>query len=251
MVARSIFALLSLFFTAGALLLMFLILLAGAVNHSPVNKFYFLQASTHGIPGAPAISRWTFWNLCPVTANGSNKCGAVHPAFPLDPPSHRNFDTTTDVPKQFLHTGKYFYLTRFMFAFMLITMFFAVCALFTGVLAMCTRIGSYLSGLLAMIALFFQTLMASLMSAAYVIGRDNFRSNKQTANIGKYAFGFEWAAWACLLISTALFCAGGSATKKDKTSYSTGRRSFFGGKRSKSTRSRGSFIDGGATKEYA
>ena len=240
---------------------MFLILLAGAVNHNPVNQFYFLQADTSGIPGAPTTSRWTYWNVCPLGPNGRNDCGTVHPAFPLDPPSTGNFGTTTDVPSQFLGTSKYYYLTRFMFAFMLITLFFGVMSFFTGMLALCSRIGSYLSGLLVAIALFFQTLNAAVMtqvvspfqppalanmrySADYVIGRDNFRSNNQSASIGSYAFGFEWAAWACFLISTILFCLAGGSRRKDATAYNSNRRSFFGGKRSKSTRSRGSFIDG-------
>lgn len=148
---------------AGGLLFMLLILLGGAINHNPVNQFYFLQVDTRGIPGAPPVSRWTYWNLCPVGANGRNNCGDVHPAFPLDPPSHRNFDTTKDIPKQFIGSSKYFYMTRFMFAFMLIALFFAVCSFFAGLFALCSRIGSYLSGLLGMIALFFQTINASLM----------------------------------------------------------------------------------------
>ncbi len=148
---------------------MFFILLAGAVDGSPLNKFYFLQANTGNIPGAPTIARWTYWNVCGVQ-NGRTVCGNqgysdVHPAFPLDPASHRNFDTTTNVPRNFVrHHGYYFYMTRFMFAFMLIALFFGVCALFTGLLALCTRIGSYLSGLLTMIAMFFQAINAALMT---------------------------------------------------------------------------------------
>ncbi len=61
-------------------------------------------------------------------------------------------------------TRTYFYLTRFMFAFALIALFFAACSLFTGILALCSRIGAYLSGLLNMTALFFQTLTAALMT---------------------------------------------------------------------------------------
>ena len=143
--------------------MMFFIILWGTSNHSPLNTFYFLQVDTTGIPGFTGNHRWTFWNLCPVV-NGKNNCGAVHPAFPFDPASHRNFGTTKDVPKAFIGTSKYFYLTRFMFAFELIALFFGVCALFTGMLALCTRLGSYLSGLLASIALFFQTLTAALMT---------------------------------------------------------------------------------------
>ena len=90
-------------------------------------------------------------------------------------------------------------------------------------------------------------------SAAYVLGRDKFRKAGFTAGLGKYAFGLEWAAMAALLVATVLFCLGGKG-QKDKTSYNAGRRSFFGGKRSKSTkstRSRGSFINGADNKEYA
>jgi hypothetical protein len=92
-----------------------------------------------------------------------------------------------------------------------------------------------------------KTSLTCLVRAAYVIGRDNFRSNGQTADIGKYAFGFEWAAWACFLIASILYCVAGGASRRSETTYGTGRRNFFGGKRSKSTkstRSRGSFIDG-------
>lgn len=150
---------------AGGLLFMFLILLGGTTNHNPVNQFYFLQVDTKGIPTGPhPLARWTYWNLCPVSPNGRNDCGAVHPAFPLDPPSHRNFDTTVDIPKQFIGASKYFYMTRFMFAFMLIALFFAVCSFFAGMLALCWRLASYLSGLLGLIALFFQTINASLMT---------------------------------------------------------------------------------------
>lgn len=90
----------------------------------------------------------------------------------------------------------------------------------------------------------------NVYSAAYVKGRDHFRSNGETANIGKYAFGFEWAAFACWFLATVLFCIGGSVSKKD--TYGSGKKSrggFFKGRRNNSTRSRGSFIK--ADKEYS
>ena len=148
---------------------MFLILLAGAVNHGPVNKFYLLQADTARIPGAPSVSRWSYWNVCGVK-NGRTVCGApnysnVHPAFPLDPTSHRNFHTKVGVPENFIdHHGFYYLMTRFMFAFMLIALFFGTMALFTGLLALCTRLGSYLSSLMTILAAFFQAVNASLMT---------------------------------------------------------------------------------------
>ena len=37
-----------------------------------------------------------------MSDNGRNVCNGVHPAFPLDPPSGRNFGTERNVPSQFL-----------------------------------------------------------------------------------------------------------------------------------------------------
>lgn len=93
---------LGLFFIAGAILLIFLTLLGGATNTNPLNQIYFLEADTGNIPGAPAVSRWTFWQLCAVKSNGRSDCGSSYPDFPFDPPSHRNFNTTVNVPHQFI-----------------------------------------------------------------------------------------------------------------------------------------------------
>lgn len=147
---------------------MFFILLAGAVDGFPVNRWYFLEADTGNIPGAPQVSRWTYWNVCGVdgarTACGDQSYSNVRPAFPLNPPGNRNFDTEVNIPNNFLNTDYYYLMTRFMFAFMLIALFFGVCALFTGLLALCTRLGAYLSGLLTMIAAFFQAIQVALMT---------------------------------------------------------------------------------------
>lgn len=58
----------------------------------------------------------------------------------------------------------YYYLSRFMFAFFIISLFFSVVGLFASLLAFCSRLGSYLSGLTVAIALFFQIIAASLMT---------------------------------------------------------------------------------------
>lgn len=60
-------------------------------------------------------------------------------------------------------------MSRFMFPFIIIGLFFAVCSLFSGLLAMCTRIGSYVSGFLAWLALTFQVITTCLMT--YVSSR--------------------------------------------------------------------------------
>ncbi|MCJ1319056.1 hypothetical protein MMC15_004389 [Xylographa vitiligo] len=245
MPARPVFASVSLILIAGACVLIFLVLLAGAVNSNPVNTIYFLQADTSGISGAPAQSRWTLWNVCSVGADGADVCPKVSAAYPFDP--QNNFGTTKGVPAAFQgrvleqrYTNMFYYLTRFMFAFVLISLFFAVCSLFLGLFALCSRIGSFLSSVTCAVALFFQTIVAALMTAAYVIGRNDFIANGQTATIGEYAFAFIWAAMACLFVATVFFCVAGVTSRKDKTS--TGKT---GGRfsRRKTTKERGSFLD--------
>jgi hypothetical protein len=51
-----------------------------------------------------------------------------------------------------------------MFAFYLIALFFAIIAFFSGLLAICSRLGGYLSALTTSIALFFQALSAALLT---------------------------------------------------------------------------------------
>ncbi len=177
-------ALISLILTAGACVLMFFVVLGGTRDRTPLNDIYFLRADTSNISGAPRLARWTLWNAC-ETENGRNVCPSPRAAYPLDPP--RNFGQDEDIPDDFigsvhtirwpLHptrtpwadddecsTKKYFYLTRFMFAFILIALFWAVLSLFTGLLALCSRLGGALSGFLASLALFFQTIVAALMT---------------------------------------------------------------------------------------
>ncbi|KAE8353259.1 actin cortical patch SUR7/pH-response regulator pali [Aspergillus coremiiformis] len=227
--SRVLLGFLGLFFTASALLLMFLTLLGGARNSTPLNEIYFLQVDTRNIPGAPAVSRWTFWNLCAVGTNGRSDCGTSYPDFPFDPPSHRNFDTTTNIPAAFIGTSHYFLTSRFTFPFLIIALFFAVLSLFTGFLAMCTRIGGYVSSLLAWVALIFQIITTCLMTAVYVQGRNRFNSNGQAARVGSKAFGFMWTAVVCLFLSCILYCLGGTIGRKE-TGYSGRehrRRGFF------------------------
>ncbi|KAK4690130.1 hypothetical protein P7C71_g6594, partial [Lecanoromycetidae sp. Uapishka_2] len=234
---RAPLALVSLVLIAGALLLTLFVIIAGGSNKSPPNEFYFLQADTSGIPGAAPISRWTLWNSCGVTGN-RNACPKVHPAYPFDPKN--NFGTTTGIPPELMSANSYYLMTRFMFAFIFIGGFFGACALFLGLLALCSRIGSFLSSATVSVALFFQTIVAALMTASYVKGRNAFLANGKTATLGKYNFGFMWAAVACYFLATILLCAGGAASgggggRKEKSGSRFGRK--------KATRDRGSFID--------
>ena len=160
-----LFAGLSLFFVAGAVLLILLTLLGGAVDSGGLNKIHFLQADTSDIPNAGDTTRWTYWSYCDSDSSSApSSCNGISPAFPLDPPGGRTFDTEDNIPEQFLNTNKFFLMSRFMFAFVLIALAFAVIALFTSVLGLCTRIGALLAGFMSMVAMFFQALAAILMT---------------------------------------------------------------------------------------
>ncbi|KAK1055582.1 Eisosomes component [Friedmanniomyces endolithicus] len=245
-IARPILSLAALLLLAGGIVMEFLIVLSGSHVGSPTNQVYFLQAATGGIKNGNSQyqnpARWTYLSVCGV-GNGLNQnCGPAHAAQSFDPPL--NFGTTTGVPASFIGTTKFYYLSRFAWAFYIVALFFAVMAFFLGFLALCTRLGAYLTGMMSILALFFQTLTAALMTAWTVLARNAFQSNGQTATLGLKAYGFTWGAMGCFLIATILFCIGGSVGKKDNYQQKAGRTSYFGRKKStRSTRSRGSFID--------
>lgn len=70
-------------------------------------------------------------------------------------------------------------------------------------------------------------------------GRNDFKAAGTTATLGKYNFGFMWAAVACLFLAMVFLCVGGATSNSGGRTKSRGRF----GRRQKSTRSRGSFID--------
>ena len=90
----------SLVFTAGAILLIFLVLLGGAVTGSPEDQIYFLRVDTSGIKGAPKTTDWTFWNYCDGSSGYNADCTSVAAAYPFDPP--RNFGVTDGIPDAFI-----------------------------------------------------------------------------------------------------------------------------------------------------
>ena len=61
-------------------------------------------------------------------------------------------------------THMYYLLSRFAWVFFLVALAFAAMALLTSLLALCTRIGAFLSGATVLGALFFQTLACALMT---------------------------------------------------------------------------------------
>jgi hypothetical protein len=217
--ARPIIGLLSLLFLAAAILFEFFIVLSGGVNSSPETLIYFLQADTNGM-NAPNPARWTYWAVCGVDGNKNSNCGKPVPALPFDPENKHNFGSTVGVPQPFLdNENHYWYLSRFAWVFYLLALIFSVFAFLLGGLALCTRIGAYFSSLNTAIALFWQILASSLMTAWSIQARNVFRNNNLDANIGKYGYGFSWGTVALLFLSMISFCAAGG---RKHDSYTNG-----------------------------
>lgn len=252
---RGIMGTVSLILIAGALVLMFFVVLSGVTATTPLNKTYFLQADTSSIPGARAISQWTYFYVC---GEGNTNCGAPVPALPF---GYAWVGSTAGVPADLLgshgkHTTSthYYYLWRFGWVFYLAGVAVTVMAFFTALLAPCSRLAAGFSGAILTFALFLYSLGVSLMTAEFVQARNAFRSAGLNASIGRYAFGFSWGAWAAIFLATVflfLGCGAGGSSREDKRASKAARTNgggmtsnlgFF--RRQRSRRSaRGSFVD--------
>ncbi|KAI1277278.1 SUR7/PalI family-domain-containing protein [Xylaria sp. FL0933] len=229
---------LSLIFLGGATVLLFFVVLSGITRTSPLRQTYFLSADTSGITGARAVSQWTFFRIC---GQGNVDCSHSWP----DPPVGWAWDRSpggANLPERLIGSYgggttsyTYFYLWRFGWVFYLLSLLFTILAFFTGFVACCGRLGSAIAGMMSSVALLFHTVAASLMTATFVKMRDQFNSVGRSAQIGRYAFGFTWGAWAALFIATVLFFLG---IRGNRDHYSTGG-SRWGRKRS--VRSRRSY----------
>ncbi|KAK9477110.1 SUR7/PalI family-domain-containing protein [Lipomyces japonicus] len=189
---------------AGAVLLLFFVVLAGVTEHNPLNKIYYLQADTSGIPGAPPESRWTLWNRCAVQDGLSVDCTDNHPAYGFQPAV--NFGTRTGVPQDLLdNRSRDYYLSRFGFSFTLMALIFSSFAFLVSWFALCSRALAGCTSVLTFSALVTAIIAASLYTALGVYARDGFTSAGNNASIGVKFFAFIWTAVACLLLASIGF----------------------------------------------
>lgn len=166
-IARPILGLVSLILLAGAIVMTFFIVLSGAeIGSQSTGQVYFLQADTSGVSNGnnnlqnPA--RWTYLAICGVQNGHNSDCSSTRAAQPFNPVG--NFGTSSGLPDRFSNENHFYYLSRFAWVFYIIALFFGVITFFLGLLALCTRLGSYLSGFTVLIACFFQALAAALMT---------------------------------------------------------------------------------------
>ncbi|KAI5806905.1 SUR7/PalI family-domain-containing protein [Geopyxis carbonaria] len=203
--ARPLLATLSLILIGGTIVLLFLLILAGSYDKKPLNEIFFLQADTRGIPNAPdGRCHWTLYNFCDERDGKNINCRPNQAAYPFLP--QRNFDTKTNIPQDFINNpNRYFYLSRFLYSFYIIDVFFTICALLTGLVSLCSNTAGLVSSLCSAIALFCVTFSATIMTACFVLGQRSFRNEGRFARVGVKAFAFTWTCVALLFMATIGF----------------------------------------------
>ena len=229
MVRNAILAPVSLILMAGAIVMMIFVILAGVRNVTPLNDTFFLRADTHDITGARPVSQWSYFYIC---RPGNTGCSGAWP----DPPIGWAWSAyARNAPASLVgdkggHTTSsyYYYMWRFGWVFYLIGFFFAVISFFAGFLACLGRLGAALAGLVGLTSLFFTSLAAALMTATFVKMRDAFRDAGRDASLGRYAFGFTWAAWTCILLATVIYFLG---VFRSRDRDAAARRGTGGGRR--------------------
>ncbi|PHH78890.1 hypothetical protein CDD82_2790 [Ophiocordyceps australis] len=236
-----------------SLLLLWFVILSGVTRHTPLNHTYFLRADTSGITGARDTTQWTYFYHCGLNNQDCHPARAA-PAF------GRAWDSNADnIPNGLggshgKHTTSFriYYMWRFGWVFLMMTLFFEVLSFFSAFLACCGRLGAAVSYFISSIALFFYALGVSLTTAVFVIARNKFHKAGRSSKIGPWAFGFLWGSFVALLIADILFCfgiRGASSRNKSSTGGSTTGGGGGGGifSRNRSTRSRS--YDGRRVKE--
>lgn len=151
--------------TAISLVFLWFIILGGIKDTAPLDRTYFLRADTSGISGARDITEWNYFRFC---GEDNTDCGSTRPA----PPFGRAWDSNpSNAPSSLVgsHAGdttstKFFYLWRFGWVMLLITLFFETASFFSGFLACCGRLGAAIAGFASFIALFFSSVAMSLMT---------------------------------------------------------------------------------------
>lgn len=185
-------------FTAGLTLLLVFIILSGVIDSSPINKFYWVQADTSSISGAPALSRWTYWGLSENT-NGVNQFVVREPAYPISPVD--NFGTTDGIPTDFVdNRNTYYYLSRVAWGCYIVALAATFFYLVFSVFALCSTTIALTSSVLIILSFVFTFAATAMYTAVAVLTRNKFNNAGMSAKVGPAMMGIAWASCALVLI---------------------------------------------------
>lgn len=198
-----------LFLSAGKMLLLFFILLAGVRHHGVLQRLYFLEAVTSGIQNAGPITRWSFYGICSYNGSDLGSLGSLIACTPhrgdyaFDPV--RNFETTMNIPHNFVqHQNRLFYESRFQYPFYLIAMAFQVGTLVTAALSV--RWPRFVTSTAVLETLSFAMLAiaASLTTTVYTTGRNWWKQAGRNAKLGQIMFAFSWTVLFMTILNAIL-----------------------------------------------
>lgn len=187
---------LNLFFLAGTILLLILLILSSSTKISPINQIYWLKADTSSIENAFSQSQWGFWGVCD---SGNLSDCITGPAFPLSPQD--NFETTENIPQDFIdNRNTYFYLSRFAFAFGLIAFALASLTFVISIFGLCFLVVDKVTAFIVTLATFFLAGFAAFQTAVVILARNAFRDQNLYVHVPTISMAFLWASLVCILI---------------------------------------------------
>ncbi|SCU86883.1 LAFA_0E03576g1_1 [Lachancea sp. 'fantastica'] len=191
----------TLLFLAGTTLLLILIVLSGSTTNFPVDRFYWLEADTTGITGAPSgTSRWTFWGLCSYDSSNKLVCPNLAPAYPISPRDNFKQAPSSELPSDFVDSrSTYYYLTRFSFCFFWIALAFMGVSFLLYAFSWCSYGFTKVVFMLSSVGAIFDAAAVSCQTAATVMARNTFHKGNHSASISATLHGIAWASVACSL----------------------------------------------------
>ncbi|SCU93170.1 LAFA_0F15038g1_1 [Lachancea sp. 'fantastica'] len=192
----------TIFFTLllGAGLLSFFVILSGARNSGVLKNFYWLEADTSGLGGAPSTTRWFNYDWCAYENGNLQGCSSKKPASPFSP--RDNFGSSSGLLAAFANDrNTYYYLSRVAWAMLLVGLVYIVIALVPVFVTIFSTslVNAWLAVLAVWLAWFFVTLAACLYTGCYVKGRKVFSDAQRHAKLGPRNFAFIWTSVALLL----------------------------------------------------
>jgi hypothetical protein len=119
------------------------------------------------------------------------------------------------MPTDFIqHPRKYYYLSRFLYAFYIISLFFSFAAFVVGFAALCSHRAALLAALVAFVANGCIAFCAAVMTACFVMAQNAFRAAGREARIGVKATAFSWTALVCAWLAMVGWVVAGWAGRK-------------------------------------
>lgn len=223
----------SLLFTAGTILLLFFIILGGIKGSGVTSHFYYFRAVTTSVaPDTAGVTQWSLWGNCQYSGDDASSpgdnvsCTDHHPAYGFD--LGKNLGVS-DVPESFSsrHNSLY-YMSRFLFPFFLIGLFFAVLNLFIFPFQYKSKIVSLVAYISNILSFLFVTSAAGLVTALNVKLRSAFKdAGEDSTHLGRLVIAFAWTCVFMIMCQFILLCF--ARPKRNSSGIATGGAAYTTG----------------------